>query len=149
MAFSLKALESSKQSFDRFTEHILKIKGSDDDKGKERVKLYTEQFQKAVNDDLNMPKALSVVWTVLRDEKLGDKHKWLLIENFDDVLGLGVHDYKEEKITLTKDIQDLVDKREQLRQAKKFDEADKIRDQLTKKGFTLIDTDDDVQIKKK
>ena len=55
---------------------------------------------------------------------------------FDEVLGVMHH----EKGTIDEDIQALVDKREQARKDKDFKEADKIRDELKEKGFTIEDS---------
>ena len=148
LSFSFEAMDTAKNSFERFKEKILEIRGSDEKKGEGRTKKYREDFYKSINDDLNMPKALSIAWNLLRDEKLGDKWKWELIQDFDHVLGFDVSQFEKEEVKISDEVKKLVDKREKLRKAKKFDEADKIRDELRKEGYELMDTPSGVEIKK-
>lgn len=94
-------------------------------------------FKEAVNNDLDMPKALSVMWeTVKSDYPTSAKHQSILI--MDRVLGLALGQIKKQK--LPKGAKDLIDKREGLRKARKFKESDKLRSQLKKMGVGVEDT---------
>lgn len=85
-------------------------------------------FLKAVNDDLNLPQALAVAWkTENRDDLL----------KFDQVFGLKLFEKKEFKIPV--EVERLIGEREKLRAEKKFAQADKIRDQIVKMGYTVSD----------
>ena len=148
LSFSWDAMNSSRNAFERFKDKVLEIKSDTDEKGEGRTKKYREEFVSAINDDLNMPKALSVVWTVLRDDKIGGKWKWELIEDFDSILGFNVSQFEEEIVEIPSEIQRLVDEREKLRKSKDFTESDKIRDELLEKGYELNDTADGVDVKK-
>ena len=55
---------------------------------------------------------------------------------------------KKEKISLDKDIEELIRKRKEARKNKDFATADKIRDKLKEKGIILEDTKEGVKCKK-
>ena len=86
-----------------------------------------------------MSKALDVFWAVLDDFDFAPQKKLKLLEKFDKVLGLNIKEMKEEKLSIPKEIQDLIKEREKLRQQKKFAEADIIRMQIKEKGYLIDD----------
>ncbi len=105
-----------------------------------KVDEYRQSFTHALSLDLNLPRALSVVWEVVKSNiPAGDKYDLLL--DFDEVLGLDLAHVSGKPVAeIPAEIQQLGDKRFALRAAKKFSEADAIREQLTAKGFEVKDT---------
>lgn len=108
----------------------------------EKIEDFRNRFLESVNDDLNTPKALGVMWEALKSNVPStDKLDFLLL--VDDILGLwrasDIAHISEEK-EIPHDVQDLMNKREELRVEKKFDEADKIRKQIEELGFKVQDT---------
>src|SRR3989344_5133445 len=84
-------------------------------------------FKKAISNDLDIPKALSVMWKMVKsDYPTSAKHQSILV--MDEVLGLGLE--KLEKSELPEGAKKLIETREELRKAGKFEESDKIRRQL-------------------
>ncbi len=102
----------------------------------------TSEFDSAVNDDLNMPKALSIVWENI------DKLTKSDFEKVDVVFGLQMADYKEEEVEIPSEVSTLVEKREALRKEGKFEEADKVRSEIDEKGFSLEDSAQGVKVRK-
>ncbi|MCX6705019.1 MAG: hypothetical protein NT162_01635, partial [Candidatus Woesebacteria bacterium] len=100
---------------------------------------YRNQFMEAVNDDLNTSKALAVLWEMLKSNiPSGDKYD--LAMSFDEVLGLGLKEFQLEKVLqVSPEAKDLMEKREQLRKEGKYEDADKIRDQIQSLGFSFSD----------
>lgn len=98
---------------------------------------FEQKFLEVVNDDLNMPKALAVVWDMLRSDNPDSAKKASLLK-FDHVLGLNLADAKP--IEVPDEIQQLAKRREELRAQKKWDEADKLRQEISEKGFRVDDT---------
>ena len=143
--FTFEALDNAKNSFNHLKDKILEIKDNLESKGKSRIKTYQNNFLKAINDDLNLPKALAVMWDVIKDSKLGNKEKYSLILDFDKVFGLGLKDVERGK--LNKDLKELIKKRENARKAKDWKLADKIRDELKKKGVIIEDTEEGIKWK--
>lgn len=95
-----------------------------------KVEEYRNKFLEAVNDDLNMPEALAVVWETLKSN-IPSSDKLDLILTFDEVLGLGLGNIK--KVEVNPEIEKLVKEREEFRKEGKFDQADAIRDKLKEK----------------
>jgi cysteinyl-tRNA synthetase len=139
-SFSLKALEGAQQSLDKLRNIILDLKKGQAADTSPDTKRYKEQFIDAIADDLNMPKALAIVWEVARDKELGDKEKLELLYDFDQVTGLDLKDYQPKKEELSKEVIDLIKKREQAREKKDWKRSDQLRDQLKEKGIIVKDT---------
>ena len=143
LKFNSESLDSARHAFQNLKSRILEIKENPLSKG--NAKKYERLFLEKINDDLNMPEALAVIWSMLKDNKLGNKEKYSLILNFDQILGLGLKDIKIKK--LDKEIKNLVDEREKARKNKDFKKADEIRDKLKKEGIILEDTEKGVKWK--
>ncbi len=144
--FSLKVLKGAQNSYGRLKNIILELKTKNDSNKTEDYEKYKEKFQKNIDDDLNIPKALAVLWDVLRDNKLGSKEKLNLTYEFDKVFGLDLKKIEKEK--LSKENKRLIEEREKARKNKNFKKADKIRDKLKKKGIILEDTPQGVRWKR-
>ncbi len=142
LMFSEQALKDAQKSLERLKNIILEINTDKTSKG--NIEQYKKLFLKEINDDLNMPRAMAVLWTMLRDKKLGGKEKSFLVKNFDLVLGLGLDNIKKQVTKLNNELMDLINKRENARKNKDFELADKIRDQLKKKKIILKDTPEGV-----
>jgi len=140
--FDLKSLEAAKNSFEKLKNLILDL---DKKETKGSFKKYLDKFLEDVNNDLNVPQGLALLWTVLKDKGLGGKEKYKLILEFDKVLGLGLSDLK--KGNLDNDIKKLVEEREKAREEKNYKKADLIRDKLKEKGVILEDTKEGVKWK--
>ena len=137
MNFTWEALQGAQNALDRLRKEIAGF-----DEPKEGIAEFEQNFLEAVNDDLNMPKALSLVWEVLAsDYPISSKAQTVF--KFDEVLGLSLRDSKEllekQKKELPEEIKKLLRKREVLRKAKKYEEADKIRDKIIQMGYKVED----------
>jgi len=144
LTFSWEALDSAKAAYDNFKNRIIEMK--EDLSSKQKDNKYKEQFTEAINDDLNIPVAMSVVWNLIKDKELGNKEKYRLLLDFDKVLGFDIQDFKRAEIS--DDFQKLVDEREAARKAKDFKKADELRDKLKDMGIVLEDTPQGVRWKR-
>ena len=138
--FSLEILENAKNSYERLKNILSEIK--DDRKINKK---YLEEFEEAINDDLDTPKALQVLWKLVRDKKAEGKIK--TIERMDEVFALDL--LKIEEIKIPKEIKELIDKREKARNKKEWELADEIRDKINNLGYTIDDTKNGTKIKTK
>ena len=141
--FTWEGLEAAGQALKQLRHQMSLAKsvtGTDTKSGEE----YKKKFIQALEDDLNMPKALAVVWEVVK-LPLGEKKALLL--DFDKVLGF---DLDKELISenIPADIQALKKKRDELRAKKMFDEADEVKHELETKGFTVQDTSEGTVVEK-
>jgi len=145
LKFSLDNLDAARNAMKRLVRKVVELRG-EEHKGKDKTKEYEKKFLDAVNDDLNMPRSLDAVWTMLDDFNFNHGKKLKLLEKFDLVLGLGVKEMKEEKVKVPKEVQDLVDEREKLRGAKMWKEADLFRERILEKGFRVVDGKDGAKL---
>ena len=148
--FTWESMESSDKALERLKNgYKLHLKGTDDVED-EIINEYEERFHKAINDDLNMPLAMSVVWEVVRNEKKSPKLAKLLIK-FDTILGLKIDEDNEstKEKEIPEEILMLVDERKVARENKNWEESDRLRNLINEKGYSIKDTKDGVEISKK
>ena len=137
--FSKKALEESKTAYERLKNIISDLK---DDK-KVNTK-YLKEFRDAMDDDLNTPEALGVVWKLVRDSDVQGKIE--TIKEIDKVFDLNLT--KNETIDVPSEIKKLVKEREEMRKKKNWEESDNIRRRIEKAGYSIDDTGERTRIKK-
>ena len=112
----------------------------------EKVNEYEERFHKAINDDLNMPLAMGVVWEVIRNDKKSPELAKLLLK-FDSVLGLKIDEKEEIKQEIPKEILELIEERKKAREDKNWEESDRIRDLIKEKGYEIKDTKEGTEVR--
>jgi len=137
--FSLENLESAQNSYKRLKNLISNLK--DDKKINKR---YLKEFEDAMNDDLNMPKALQALWKLVRDEKAQGKIN--TIKKIDEVFALDL--LKKENLKIPKQIQKLVNQREKARQDKNYKISDDIRLKISGLGYAVLDTKEGQRVQK-
>lgn len=140
LKFSWEALDGAKASYERIKNIVSEMQGEgevNDD--------YQGRFEEAIEDDLNAPQALAVLWDLLRDKEVKDADKRTTVEKFDEVLGLSL---VEEQVTIPEDIKALADKRQEKRESKEWDEADRMREELKEKGWEVRDSKEGHTLKK-
>ena len=145
--FTFEAMDSAKIALNRLREGYLKHSEGTDDVSNEEIKGYEEKFLEAINDDLNMPVAMSVVWDVVKNPKKSKKLQNLLLK-FDEVLGLNLKDYQKQENILPEEIKTLVGQRNEARATKNWSESDRIRDLLIEKGYTVKDSKEGTIVEK-
>ncbi|HLD02885.1 MAG TPA: cysteine--tRNA ligase [Candidatus Nanoarchaeia archaeon] len=141
--FTFEILEGAKQGFERLKRKVLNIKEA---KGKANEGFYA-RFMDHMNDDLNMPNAMSVVWEIL-ESKLNKKDKYATILKMDEILGLDISNWKEESVEVPDEIQKLIDDREKARKNKDWKKADEIRKDIIEKGYVLEDINGKIKVNK-
>ena len=107
---------------------------------------YREKFKEAVSDDLDTPRALSIMWQMMENEILPAGAKKILLLNFDRVLGLKLNGIKAARAP--QDIKELTGRREKARQKKNWEEADSLRQEIEKRGWLIEDTPQGPKLKK-
>ncbi len=143
--FTWEALTGAQNALERLQKKIVDMRNSLASQG-DALEMasgqYEEEFLEALNDDLNMPKALAVVWKLVEDKKMPAKEALESLYRMDLVLGLDLkstkYEVRSEKVPI--EIEELLKQREKLRGEKKFAEADKMREEIEKMGYTVLDT---------
>jgi cysteinyl-tRNA synthetase len=109
---------------------------------------FKNKFIRALEDDFNIPVALSIVWEVL-NSKIDEQDKVITILDFDKVLGIGIKEVlSKQSLNVTPEVRALLKQREIARKEKNFLKADEIREQLRRDyGVLVIDKADGYELK--
>ena len=141
--FSWDSLKSTQNSLNKLYEKIKELKIENKKTKNKLDKLliakYQSLFLKFINDDLNLPKALSLIWKIIKDKKIGSFSKERLLMNFDKVFGLGIEKIKIKTEKIPKQIKELIEKREKFRRNQQFIQADDLRKKINKLGYIIED----------
>jgi len=103
---------------------------------------YRGRFLAAVNDDLDTPRAVALMWELMKDDAYSDAEKRATIIDFDYVFGLKLGDVPRTPEEIPKAIAALSDAREEARKAKDWKKADALRAEIEARGYELKDTPD-------
>ena len=148
--FTWAGIEATSKSLERLKNgYKAHLDGTDEIEDSKIIE-YEERFHKAINDDLNMPLAMGVVWEVVRNEKKSPKLAELLLK-FDTILGLKIdEETKQDKVQdeIPEEILKLVEERNIARANKDWAKSDELRDKIQEKGFKVIDSKEGTRIEK-
>ncbi len=112
---------------------------------------FEDRFFEAVYDDLNMPKALAVVWELIKSDN-PPAAKAASIFKMDEILGLdlekGSARLSLEKQIVPPEVRALLKERKILRSERKFNQADNVRKQINDLGYEIQDTEKGTKVKK-
>ncbi|MDP3733518.1 MAG: class I tRNA ligase family protein, partial [Candidatus Daviesbacteria bacterium] len=140
--FTWESLQASQNALNNLREIV-----RDWDEPKIGCAQYEQDFMEAINNDLNIPQALAVLWDLVKsDYPTSAKSKTIL--EMDKILGLKLDEYLGKPIEVPEEIMHLVRKREQARNTRDFKEADKLRKEIKKLGYTIEDTPKGSKLKK-
>ncbi len=153
MNFTWESLEGSQKSWHKLTQLILECKTEQgrtvlSDEKLKKIDQYRQRFFDYMEDDLKTPEALSVLYEVTKSNIPG-QDKYDLLCEFDEVLGLGFRQLQAvttptqiivDMTILPKPVQDAFHHRQAARDAKDWQKADQLRDELVKAGYEVIDS---------
>jgi cysteinyl-tRNA synthetase len=143
--FTWDGLASAKVSYERLLAAVWSHRG-----GSAPMGSGADDMREAVLDDLNIPKALGILWGMVKQPEKSQAVYDAAME-IDKVLGLGLGREPRTEDTdglLPDDIQALVDARQAAKGSKNWAEADRIRDEIKAMGWELTDTKEGIQCKK-
>lgn len=150
--FTFEGAMASQVALQRLFDSYLKHRNGTETVEENIINEYKKRFLECINDDMNMPAAMSVVWEVARNSKKSKQFAELLLD-FDKVLGLDIKNAKtyleENKEEIPEEIQKLVEERKIARENKQWAESDRLRDLIIEKGYTIKDTADGAVVEKK
>ena len=137
MNFTWNSMAFAENSLNNIRKKLYAEEKSPAKRKKQNYLKYEEKFLSAVNNDLNTPKAVSIIWEILKNKNLEQKEKQLLIHKFDEILGLKL---KEKPVEIPRKIGKMAQQREILRRNKQFIKADALRKKIEKLGYIVEDT---------
>lgn len=140
MNFTWEALKGAQKALDRLRNEV-----SGYDAPKIGCAEFEERFDTAVNNDLNMPEALAIVWELVHSDYPSHAKAESLFK-FDKILGLNLSEVRGKKLEvgteIPDEIQKMVDEREELRKQRRFHLADQMRNKIKKLGWEVHDIED-------
>lgn len=135
--FTWESLKSAQNALEKLREIVLSLKKVKQFVDEKILKQYRRKFEDFINNDLNVPATLALLWEVLKSSKLNDRTKYALIIDFDKIFGLNLANTKSEKIPIQ--IVKLVKEREIFRKENNFTKADELRKQIESLGWLIED----------
>ncbi len=144
LTFTWEGLDGAANALDRLRRRVAAIRT--DRPGRVLDEPLTA-FREACRDDLNTPRALAALWNVLRDERADGADQYATLLEMDRILGLGIDSMAEVEAEVDGEIERLVAERDDARSRKDFAEADRLRDEITARGYLLEDTPEGTKVR--
>ncbi len=146
---SLDAAAKSLENLRTLSRSILtEAKGQEDTSG--ACQTWKDKFAAAMEDDLNAPKALAVVWEGVRSTEMSAAQKLAFLRFADGILALDLFkEKKEEPLALPQEVQNLLEERARARAAKDYKKSDELRDAIAQLGYLVKDTPQGQKAEKK
>ncbi len=153
--FTWESLEAAQHSLEKLYDVVRTLKLEDGatlgSKKKTSFANYQKKFEQALGDDLNAPKAVAVIWEMIKSyhkapEKFNSKKLLSVLYDFDRVLGFGLKDVESVRIPAM--ILELARERETWRRTKDWKKADEIREKIKELGYIVEDIPEGPRVKK-
>ena len=150
MNFSWKSITSARQALNKLITKINIIKEhlgtGKPERETENTKKHFDEFISEINNDLNVPQGLAVLWGIVDDPKITDAEKLQLIKQIDVVLGLNLLLGIAENIPT--ELLELAQKRDEYRKAKNWSKSDELRKVIENKRYRVEDTTEGTKVSK-
>ncbi|MCK4259704.1 MAG: class I tRNA ligase family protein [Halanaerobiales bacterium] len=139
--FTWDGLDGSQKALNRLRINVKKFRNATNHLDKpELLKKYQERFENAINDDINIPEALGILWELVRNPEMVSKEVYSLILDWDRIFGLDVSQEIEKRQELSEELMKLIEERKEARANKDWAHSDALRDQLKEHGVIVKDT---------
>ncbi len=148
--FTFDALKAAQVAYTRLLNQLYEHKVSSATTDSEKLDKFRADFKSAIEDDINIPMSLGVLWTMLKEKP--SKDIYALALEFDKVLGLSLDKAKpaeKPQIEVPAEIKAIADERYEARKAKNWAESDRLRDELASLGYAILDSKDGYTLEKK
>ena len=147
--FTWEGIEAASKTLERLRNgYKCNINGTDilNNEDLQELERLEEEFHKAINEDMNMPLAMSFVWEVIKFNKKSPEVAKILLK-FDSVLGIEI-DKENTVINIPVEVLNLAKDRQQARKQKDWTESDRLRDEIKKLGFEIKDSKEGFELTK-
>lgn len=139
LKFSYEALDAAKSARRQLMRSISEFKKKGEEKNlSEKAKGYLDSILSSMKNDLKTPEALSYMWRMIKDPDVKDGEKLSVLYKADEIFGLRLSEAQQE--IATEEEASLLKERAEAKKNRDFRRADKIRDELLKRGFKVLDT---------
>ncbi len=141
LEFTFEGLDGAKNALKRLRQKFIDLRGQNQGEVKANDPIFDEyrtRFLQNINDDLNTPKALAVLWGVVDSPRIAPAMKIKIAGSFDQVLGIDPFRIREE--TIPDEVRVLIEERSRARTNHDWARADTIREELLKHGYEVQDS---------
>ncbi len=108
---------------------------------------YKAKFVEYMDEDLNSPKAVALMYELLKDDEVTDANKRATLLDFDRVFGFEI-DQVEAEIEIPDEVMGLAKERQQARKDQDWAKSDMLRAKIELLGYNVKDTPDGYKITK-
>jgi cysteinyl-tRNA synthetase len=140
--FTWETLESTKKAYDKISRLVTQNKPT------KYSKKYYKKALREVSHDLGTPEAIAVIWEVYKDDNLSDGKKSATILKIDELLGINFLSSSQSADEIPSEVIELAKKRQEARAENNFAEADKLRNEISSRGYQIKDSSDDFELEK-
>jgi cysteinyl-tRNA synthetase len=148
--FTWEGMDAAKTAYDRLIAHLAVHKNSAATTDGAVLAEIENEFHKAINDDLNVPMAMGVLWKAAKLHLSNDIYELAL--KMDGVFGLSFESSVKEttqKTDVPQEVTDLANERLNARKEKNWTKSDELRDKIASFGYTVKDTANGFEIEEK
>lgn len=150
--FTFDALDSARNGYNHLKSKVINFKSAIEEVRDATSQMradYKKSFLEKINDDLNMPEAMAVLWEIVKDNSINSGEKLELLLDMDKVFGLELEKAEEESAgDIPDEIRELAVARAEAKVNKDFKKADELRELVKLKGFEITDSKHGFEIKK-
>ena len=153
--FSWEALSAAQTAF----ANLLSLTAARESSHAAPSSAWIRRFTQRINNDLDTPGALAVLWDMTKDRKLSPAVRYATLVKMDHVLGLNIETPDAAAMRLIRtelalsevpaDIQSLIAERTEARKTKDWKRADEVRTSLETAGYEVEDTNGATRIFRK
>lgn len=145
ISFSFEALDAATVAYEKLWNWCAENVTNEGEVNKEYKKVFIESLY----DDLGTPACIAQIWSLLKDDSMSNADKYKTLMDMSAILGLQLHLATKEVLSISEEVQELLDERAFARAEKNFIESDRLRDEIEKQGFIVKDTEKGQEITKK
>jgi len=152
MNFTWDALQASQNALKRLREAVQQTKSQTQrsqlsTEKAETTSALSQKFYDALSQDLQTPQAVAIVWEILKSN-IPSEDKYDLIIECDRILGLDLDKGVSHIINeIPENVQKLVEARNIARKEKNYEESDRLRVEIEKEGYIVLDTSEGTVLK--
>ena len=138
--FTFEGMDGAKTAYARLCALVAKHREGENDVSDEKLAAYRKEFEEDVTDDLNVPGAMGVLWTMLKEP--ASRKIYALALEMDKVFGLKLDEAKAEEVKeeFPAEITAIANERAAARAAKDWGKSDELRAKLDELGYAVTDT---------
>jgi len=147
--FTFDGLKSAQNSLINLRKILAEHKKGTAEIAQESLEKYRQEFLDAINDNLNTPLAIGVLFSMIKNEPKS-KSIFDLAMQFDRVFGVNLDAVVDEVVEdIPEEIKELAELRWSAKQSRDWAQADKYREEILAKGYAILDSKDGYKIEKK